>query len=327
MILKPIWIVAGSLAGTGLVAGGTVAGIHYLQTQAETSTSVVQTQSIPPADTAGLPLSNPTLIATGATNERASSSSTSEVAGEYWCRSYNVNGAGGSCSTQRRLYVKADGSYDFGTTGHWIISGSTITFDGDLASRGPATLSADRELRWEFTRDDKPYTITYYWRQALTTTTTPTTAATSTSPASATTTPSATSTATSTKTPKSEVTTIAPSPFTSVTSSASPTASSSPTATATTTAPNISGSYSCVSSGSGPCDTSQTIEVFSDGTWYEGSNVGTYTVSGSTVIFSSPYAGGGAGWASAGPADWGPADLAGNSLTFDNQGVPVRYER
>ncbi len=320
MILKPIWIVAGSIAGTGLVAGGTVAGIHYLQTQAETSTSVSQTQSIPPAATASLPLSNPTLIATAATNSTTSSPSTSEVAGEYWCRSYNVNGAGGSCSTQRRLYLKADGSYDFGTTGHWIMSGSTVTFDGDLASRGPATLTADRELRWEFTRDDKPYTITYYWRQAIIATATP--APTSPSPS-----PNATTSAspTSTQTPKDQVTTIDPIKLTPVPTST--TTSASPTATATTTAPNIAGSYYCVSSGSGPCDTNQTIEMFRDGTWYEGSNVGTYQVSGSTVIFSSPYAGGGAGWASAGPADWGPANLAGNSLTFFNVGVPVRYER
>lgn len=327
MVIKPVWIVVGSLAGTTLVAGATVAGMHYFQTSASETVSM---SLLTDAGRATLSASGTVSSTSEIGTPAAVAMQTDQLAGEYWCRSYNVDGAGGSCATQRRLSLNPDGSYDFGTTGHWLVNGTTVTFDGDLASRGPATLTADRELRWEFTRDDKPYTITYYWRQVSTSTASPTstavaTSATPSSTTSATTSPSATAT----KTPKADVTTIQPISFTPVTNSASPTASSSssPTPTQTSPAPNIAGSYTCVSSGSGPCDTSQTIEVFSDGTWYEGSNVGTYRVSGSTVYFDSPYAGGGAGWASAGPADWGPADLAGNSLTFYNEGVPVRYQR
>ena len=129
---------------------------------------------------------------------------------------------------------------------------------------------------------------------------------------------SPTSTATSSPTPTSA----------SPTASATPTPTSSPTATSAspTATVNIAGTYYCVASGDGPCDTTQEMVLYADGSWYFGSDVGTYSVSGSTVTFASPYAGG-SGWASAGPADWGPATLDGASLTFLREGTPVRWER
>lgn len=101
-------------------------------------------------------------------SEGSGTTSSQKVAGEYWCRSYNYNGAGGSCSLQRKLILNTDGSYTFGSSsGHYTFSNDKITFDGDMAKRGPAVYTTDQQIRWEFTENNAPYTITYYFRQAV----------------------------------------------------------------------------------------------------------------------------------------------------------------
>lgn len=91
-----------------------------------------------------------------------------KVTGEYWCRSYNHNGAGGSCQLQRPLILSPDGKYTFGSSsGNYTFSGDQITFSGDLSKRGPASYTTSQEIRWVFTENGAPYTITYYFRQAV----------------------------------------------------------------------------------------------------------------------------------------------------------------
>jgi len=69
---------------------------------------------------------------------------------------------------------------------------------------------------------------------------------------------------------------------------------------------SVAGEYVCASIGSRPCDTSTEVQLGANGNWRWGRYNGTYTISGGTMSFD------GVG----GPATWGNASIAPDSLTF-----------
>lgn len=248
-----------SLIAGGVVILGVGGVFAYKLVTKNSSPTTSQTSSINPTST------------TTSSSSSSTNSNASAIAGEYWCFSYNVNSMGSTCELQRPLFIYANGTYAFSTTtGNFTYNGSDkITFTGGLSTRGVATYASGKQIRWEFTTDGKPYTITYYFRQAVS----------------------------STAAPASSTTTSAP-------------------VTAQTPSVDISGSYSCTSAN---CQTGNQLVLKADGNWSMAADIGTYTVSGSTVTFTSPFG--------TGPAAWGPATLSGNTVTFKGSNGDVVFSK
>lgn len=153
--MKPFWLISSISA---VAAAAIIGGVIII--------NKINRSPNPQSVSTNNSFETPTGVSSPSSSSGGSSRQESvNVAGEYWCRSYNYNGAGGSCQSQQRLILNNDGSYSFGTTtGKYTYSGGKITFSGGLASRGPAAYTTDKEIRWEFTQNNAPYTITYYLR-------------------------------------------------------------------------------------------------------------------------------------------------------------------
>jgi hypothetical protein len=75
----------------------------------------------------------------------------------------------------------------------------------------------------------------------------------------------------------------------------------------------VAGVYACTSG----CQTTNELHLEADGSWWWASDVGTWRADADQVVFSSPY-GGGSGWASGGPVDWGPNEFAAGTITWSD---------
>lgn len=155
--MKPIWLISSISVGIIILTITGIVVVRKVGNPDRKQTSELTSQVDESTNTSSSKSSEKSLLANN-----------NMVGGEYWCRSYNYNGAGGNCQLQRPLILNTDGSYSFGTTsGKYTSFGDKITFDGELASRGPATYTKDKEIRWEFTQNNAPYTITYYLRSEV----------------------------------------------------------------------------------------------------------------------------------------------------------------
>lgn len=82
-------------------------------------------------------------------------------AGTYRCPSYNVSGAGGSCSKMPLLVLKPDGTYKYSsTTGRWSIrEGKLILSQSKLW--GPGKILGQDTVRFEYDYNGRHHTVTW----------------------------------------------------------------------------------------------------------------------------------------------------------------------
>lgn len=93
----------------------------------------------------------------------AAASAPADVAGTYANLSFNVDGAGGQNRLMPRLELHSDGTYNWGReSGKYEYRAGEVTLSGSYAAWGPGRVNKDYQIRFEFTKQGKRYTVTMY---------------------------------------------------------------------------------------------------------------------------------------------------------------------
>ena len=93
--------------------------------------------------------------------ETESAPSAGGLSGTYRCWSFNMNGAGGRC-TSPPIVFSSSGAYSTSSEqGTYTVNGSSVWMSASKI-RGTGTLSADGvQLMFSYTYNGNPYTVTY----------------------------------------------------------------------------------------------------------------------------------------------------------------------
>ncbi len=149
-------LLVGALATTAVVATGVV-GVQYGITKYRTATpeSVAIEQPILAENVEVPPEQTPASASTPAPARLV------PLSGTYRCWSFNVGGAGKSC-TSPPIVFNANGSYSMSSErGTYMVNGNTVVLS-ESKIRGPGTLLEDkRQIRFEYSYNGLAQTITY----------------------------------------------------------------------------------------------------------------------------------------------------------------------